>query len=671
MNINEYPLVLQSRNLVRFCRHSDYEALDESFAANFGFRDKESRFSFLKNVKTLPGPDECFSHADIDARPVFKKLLGMKIEYPEFPEGGALDIYNSMNYYRSHIEEYFYHNGSHPLPPVSGKCLMYYAASDALNVEYELKNNSDADVLLRVSFISEPAGQFDSDVECVVWRGFSLSQNHKVVEEHSICAALSSEGGIDFDYADGIIKSKAFEKEIKAGETLAFRFQMTFSINESIKRDSSSVRIGGGLAEAVSEAENTYRSLPEVPEPFKAYKNLLLNAAGTLRALRYLEIDKKGRAVSTVHAGKCGVCATWFWDSAFTMLGLGLAGESKNAYGAARLLVDGIKEDGTPPCKYGLGEYIYGYQQPILAWGIGNLFSLCPDEEFLSYAYKPLCCYVRHWLEKWDAADKGLVVYPPGGTCWDDSLRWQDDFPIAFKRGEQWASKCWGKMRPDIFMNVDTNTHLYLECLALSRFAEMLEYKEDSKAWREKAENMASRINSELYNKDAGAYQDRSLDGRFNEMITPSSFMPLYAGIAPLEIARKLCWDYLLNPERFYSLLPFPTLDMKHPAFRSGGFLFSPPGHPGSLVQQAYWHGRTWPHVSYWLVGGLCRSGLENKADEAAGKILEAMSRSEAIYECYDSLTGYGNGHPEFAWSSAAVLALAFESYKKGPLGDF
>ena len=43
------------------------------------------------------------------------------------------------------------------------------------------------------------------------------------------------------------------------------------------------------------------------------------------------------------------------------------------------------------------------------------------------------------------------------------------------------------------------------------------------------------------------------------------------------------------------------------------------------------------------------------------------MSRSEAIHECYDSLTGYGNGHPEFMWSSAAVIALASEYYKKEP----
>jgi hypothetical protein len=44
------------------------------------------------------------------------------------------------------------------------------------------------------------------------------------------------------------------------------------------------------------------------------------------------------------------------------------------------------------------------------------------------------------------------------------------------------------------------------------------------------------------------------------------------------------------------------------------------------------------------------------------------VSRSEGIHECYDSLTGFGNGHPEFLWSTAAVLALAYRHYRRPPV---
>jgi glycogen debranching enzyme len=219
-------------------------------------------------------------------------------------------------------------------------------------------------------------------------------------------------------------------------------------------------------------------------------------------------------------------------------------------------------------------------------------------------------------------------------------------------------------MRTDRFESVDTNTHLYLECRTMARFARGLGREHEEREWDQRAETLARQINALLFDPATGTYQDRHIvDGRFSGMLTPSVFMPLYAGIAPRDVAQAMCRRYLLDPQRFYTTLPFATLDRSHPAFRSGGYLYAPPSHPGSLVQQAYWIGRAWPHVSYWMVGALWHSGLHAEADEAAARILDAISRSESIYECYDSLTGFGNGHPEMMWSGAAVLALAYRRY--------
>ena len=51
------------------------------------------------------------------------------------------------------------------------------------------------------------------------------------------------------------------------------------------------------------------------------------------------------------------------------------------------------------------------------------------------------------------------------------------------------------------------------------------------------------------------------------------------------------------------------------------------------------------------------------EADRACARMLEAMDRNEALYECYDPLTGVGNGHPEFMWSAAAVLVAVKRHY--------
>jgi len=73
------PRVSRSRNLIRFCRHLPEETLDASFAANFGFRNRGSRFSILKSPYTAPGPDECFGLFARDDRVLFGKLLGLEI----------------------------------------------------------------------------------------------------------------------------------------------------------------------------------------------------------------------------------------------------------------------------------------------------------------------------------------------------------------------------------------------------------------------------------------------------------------------------------------------------------------------------------------------------------------------------------------------------------------
>jgi hypothetical protein len=150
----------------------------------------------------------------------------------------------------------------------------------------------------------------------------------------------------------------------------------------------------------------------------------------------------------------------------------------------------------------------------------------------------------------------------------------------------------------------------------------------------------------------------------------PVTNRPIYAGIAPAEVADAGCRSYLLSPEHFLTKLPFPVVDRAHPTFRAGGFLHEPDAFPGALVQQSYWRGRTWIHGDCWLLGALWQSGFQAEADLIADRILEAVGRSEGIYECYDSLTGFGNGHPEFMWSAAAVLMVACRFYARPPVAQ-
>ncbi len=262
------------------------------------------------------------------------------------------------------------------------------------------------------------------------------------------------------------------------------------------------------------------------------------------------------------------------------------------------------------------------------------------------------------------------MVFPPQGISWDDALRWQDRFPIAFEPGETWHKKKLGVCAEPLFEHPDVSAHLCLECRAIAHMHRRLGQIAQANAWDGHAQRLADKINELLWDEEAGYYQDRlASDGRFANMLTPGALWPVYAGIVPKDRAQEMCRRFLLSPEHLYTPVPFATMDRSHPAFRSGGFLHAPPEFPGALVHHSYWIGRSWPNMNFWMLGALSRAGLADEADAAAIRILDSMGRDEALNECYDSLTGTANGHPECTHGAAAVLALAYRLYHRDPLG--
>lgn len=668
------PLTERSRNLVRFCRHLPHEMLDESFAANFAFRDAGSRFSVLKNIRTAPGPDECFGLFARDDRTICRKLLGMEVEYVDLSSDLQARIahYNSMNYYRSHVVEYFSDNGVEPMPPTEGECSMWYAATDVLCVRYRLVNKSATEIPVRLAWFTdgEPGASFTAAATA---QGFSFENTQTVIRRtyRSRVELRAQDEEIRFETAGATCRTPPVVRAIPAHGVLECRFAFRFAFNdEPFPEWPEDLWTDASLERAIAATEAAYGRLPELAPPARRHLDLTLKAAGTLRSLRYCDYDAKRQRRMTVHVGKSGTAATWFWDTGVSLPGLGLLQEREAAAGALRMLLAGIKPDGTPPQTYECQQYLYSYQIPLLTWGVGHYLALCPDAQLLADVYKPLSRYVRHWLDRYTVAH-GLVVYPPGSTCLDDALRWHTGAPLEPRPGQPWPQQQWGHSRPDLYASPDINAFLYLELRTLAEMAGALGKPTEAEGWRVEAERLATAINAWLIEPATRTYQDRHIEtGAFAGMITIAAFIPVYAGIAPPEVAENLCRNYLLSPDHFLTTMPFPVIDRAHPTFRAGGFLHEPPSFPGALVQHSYWRGRTWVHADPWLLGALWRSGCRQEADAIADRILDAVGRSEAIYECYDSLTGMGNGHPEFLWSAAAVLTIAHRFYERPPVAQ-
>jgi hypothetical protein len=669
------PLTARSRNLVRFARHLPIETMDESFAGDYAFRDAGSRFSLLKSPKTLPGPDECFGVFARDARPLFRKLLGLELDYPGLDAARAAKLcgYNAMSYYRSHVVEYFCHNGIEPMPPVEGECVFWFAAADVLRIRYRLWNKGPSEVPVQLAWLSESEPGDGSQTESTErgWR-FSARQHVGPVAYSHRGELMAEEEDLVFRADGNTIGSAPVTRTLPPGGVATFSFAARFAFNDEAFPDwPADLWEDQSLARAIAGAERAYEAVGPIVEASPRHGDLVLKAAGTLRSLRYRDRDPQGESVMTIHAGKTGCAATWFWDSGVTLPALGLMRERETGSGALQLLTRGIAEDGKPAVTYENQTYCdYGYQMPILAWGAGHYLAQTGDTDLLRELYAPLARYVRHWMDtfrtKW-----GLVIHPAGCSCLDDALRWHSGSPLSGRPGQPWYEQVWGQMSPTSFAAPDINAFLVLECRTLAAMARQLGKSDDATAWLAMADELAAAINQWLLEPETGTYQDRHIEtGAFNGMVNLASFIPVYAGIAPPDIAEHLCRDYLLSPDHFLTDLPFPVIDRAHPTFRHGGFLHAPPSNPDALVQHSYWRGRTWIHGNNWYLGALWQSGFRQEADELADRILTTVNRSEGICECYDSLTGFGNGHPEFMWSSAAVLMMADGFYRRPPVAE-
>ena len=193
--------------------------------------------------------------------------------------------------------------------------------------------------------------------------------------------------------------------------TVRFHFRLAFNA-EPLPPWPEDGASDESLARTIAESERAFRAFRPLPRLSAKGRDLALKAIGILRSLRYREVLPGGEALMTIHAGKTGTCATWYWDTGATLPALGLIGERETGRGALTLLTRGIRPDGTPPVTAQHGHYEYSYQMPLLTWGGGHFLAACPDPALLSDLYDPLARTVRHWLEQY-RTPWGVVRHPP------------------------------------------------------------------------------------------------------------------------------------------------------------------------------------------------------------------------------------------------------------------
>ena len=131
--------------------------------------------------------------------------------------------------------------------------------------------------------------------------------------------------------------------------------------------------------------------------------------------------------------------------------------------------------------------------------------------------------------------------------------------------------------------------------------------------------------------------------------VTIAALAPLALPDLPEDIGRRLVEEHLLNPDRFWTAVPPPSVSVDEPSFTVND--------RGLLRQRRYWRGPTWMNTAWLCWLGLVRLGYDEPAAQLAQRLGSAVAAA-GLREYYDPYTGAGMGAPDFGWSSLVLELL-------------
>ena len=130
---------------------------------------------------------------------------------------------------------------------------------------------------------------------------------------------------------------------------------------------------------------------------------------------------------------------------------------------------------------------------------------------------------------------------------------------------------------------------------------------------------------------------------------TIAALAPLALPDLPEDIGRRLVEEHLLNPDRFWTPVPPPSVSLDEPSFSVND--------RGGLGLRRYWRGPTWINTAWLCWLGLVRLGYDEAAAQLAQRLASAVAPA-GLREYYQPRTGAGMGARDFGWSTLVLELL-------------
>ncbi|MDP9173406.1 MAG: hypothetical protein M3O30_06015 [Planctomycetota bacterium] len=250
--------------------------------------------------------------------------------------------------------------------------------------------------------------------------------------------------------------------------------------------------------------------------------------------------------------------------------------------------------------------------------------------------YDRLKKFVDHWFT-YDGDHNGLPVWNSADHSGMDN---------------QWSRA--GALNSFSVEGVDLSCFLVREMRAMAVIADALGKQEDKKAYLDHANQLSKLINDVLWDEKDGFYYDRNeKTGQTVRVKSIAGFMPLWAGVATPQRARRIVQEHLLNEKEFWLKYPVASYAKTEPDY-----------YQGSVKRECNWRGSTWMPTNYMIFHGLMHYGFKDVARDLAYKSFHmALEENAVTREYYNAETGGGNGQTQF-WGFSAlgyVMPLEYE----------
>jgi mannosylglycerate hydrolase MGH1-like protein len=339
----------------------------------------------------------------------------------------------------------------------------------------------------------------------------------------------------------------------------------------------------------------------------------------------------------------------WYWDSCFTGL-VWRRFDRGRAKAELTSLLNGMTEDGF------IGHTIFwkGHvdfrrrwfynvasrdaphtstiQPPLLAWA----WQIIGED----IAAEPRIATHHRWLEHnrdlegdrllWivQPDESGLDSSPKFDEVWGRRAHGHLGFALVINHNRRlgWdARKILGKGGP-VVCEVVTNTLWGLARLAAGE------------------PSITPALIDRCWDEDRGLFLDHVLpSGKHIKADTWSALAPLALPDLPEKIGRRIVEEHLLDPERYWTPFPPPSVSVAEPGFEPRKWQYG--------WARRYWRGPTWVNSAWMLWMGLLRLGYTDEATRMAGAICDVVEK-QGLREFYEPFTGEGLGAVDFGWST-------------------